>query len=277
MSDIVNGPMKSAVDIKIDDELALNILDQLPTPVMAVNREFQLIFMNKSALKFLGTTWKKIRHRPCGEVFGSQHCGTPECRMRQVMEGGDSCTVRNEVTVNGMKVPIEYTAASLMNKEGTVVGGLEYIIDITERVRQEKRLKEQSRTIMEISTPAIKLWDRIVILPVVGVVDSLRAQQMMTTMLKKIMETSAKVIILDIQGVAAVDTAVANHLIKIAKATKLMGCRCIISGISPAVAETLVQLGIELFEISTNSTLQDALADAFAILNQTVISQQGLR
>ena len=101
-------------------------------------------------------------------------------------------------------------------------------------------------------------------------VDSLRAQQMMNTMLKKIMETSAKVIILDIQGVAAVDTAVANHLIKIAKATKLMGCRCIISGISPAVAETIVQLGIDLGDIATNSTLQDALADAFDQVNLCV-------
>jgi rsbT co-antagonist protein RsbR len=123
---------------------------------------------------------------------------------------------------------------------------------------------------MEISTPAIKLWDRVVVLPVVGVVDSLRAQQMMNTMLKKITETLSKVIILDIEGVAAVDTAVANHLIKIAKATKLMGCRCIISGISPAVAETLVQLGIDLGDVTTNSTLQDSLADAFDILNLEV-------
>ena len=89
-------------------------------------------------------------------------------------------------------------------------------------------------------------------------------------MLKKITETSAKVIILDIQGVAAVDTAVANHLIKIAKATKLMGCRCIISGISPAVAETIVKLGIDLGEIATNSTLQDALFDAFSLMNMVV-------
>ena len=167
---------------------------------------------------------------------------------------------------------VEYTAAPFMDKDGQIIGGLEYLLDITDRVRQEKKLKEQSETIKEISTPAIKLWDRVVILPVVGVVDSLRAQQMMSTMLKKITETSAKVIILDIQGVAAVDTAVANHLIKIAKATKLMGCRCIISGISPSVAETIVQLGIELKDIATNSTLQDALANAFNILGLDVAS-----
>jgi len=86
-------------------------------------------------------------------------------------------------------------------------------------------------------------------------------------MLAKIKETSAKIIILDIQGVAAIDTAVANHLIKITKATKLMGCRCIISGISPSVAEALVQLGIELGDVATNSTLKDALGDAFTQLH----------
>ena len=104
-------------------------------------------------------------------------------------------------------------------------------------------------------------------LPIVGVVDSMRAKQMMNAMLTKIKDVSAKTIILDIQGVAAVDTAVANHLIKITKATKLMGCRCIISGISPAVAEALVQLGIDLGDVATNSNLRDALADAFCQQN----------
>jgi rsbT co-antagonist protein RsbR len=101
----------------------------------------------------------------------------------------------------------------------------------------------------------------------VGVIDSMRAQQMTNTMLNKIKETSAKVIILDIQGVAAVDTAVANHLIKITKATRLMGCQCIISGISPAVASTIVQLGIEMGDVKTNSTLRDALEDSFKMMN----------
>jgi len=255
---------------QMDNEMALKVLEQIPTPVMAVNSDLELIFMNRAGLKLSGSTWEEIQGQKCHEIFNSTHCQTDQCRMKNVITGGESCTARNEVNVKGRMIPIEYTAAALKDEEGNIVGGLEYIIDISERVRQEKKLKEQSRTIMEISTPAIKLWDRIIILPVVGVVDSLRAQQMMNTMLNKIMETSAKVIILDIQGVAAVDTAVANHLIKIAKATKLMGCRCIISGISPAVAETLVQLGIELGEIATNSTLQDALADAFSLMKLAV-------
>jgi len=260
--------------LKLTDDLALRVLEQIPTPIMAVDKDLKLIFMNAAGLGFMGKTWGQVNGMHCYELFNSLHCNTPQCRMQNVISGGETCTVRNEVKVDGRTVPIEYTAAALKDKKGNIIGGLEYIIDITERVRQERKLREQGKTIMEISTPVIKLWDRILILPVVGVVDSLRAQQMMETMLNKITETSSKVIILDIQGVAAVDTAVANHLIKIAKATRLMGCKCVISGISPAVAQTLVQLGIDLGTVATESTLQEALAFAFAMLNLEVGGQK---
>ncbi len=254
----------------MSNDLAVQVLDQLPTPVFAVDMDMKVIFMNAAGRSILGKEWKDIQGQRCYDLFHSLHCETPECRMKQAMASGAACTARNEVKIDGRAVPIEYTAAPLKDDKGNIVGGLEYVIDITERVRDEKRLREQSRTIQEISTPAISLWDGIVVLPVLGVVDSLRAKQMMNAMLAKIKETSAKTIILDIQGVAAVDTAVANHLIKITKATKLMGCRCIISGISPAVAETLVQLGIDLGDVATNSTLRDALGEAFTFMNLEV-------
>ena len=262
-------------NVLMNSELALRVLDQIPTPIMAVDNDLRLIYMNSSGLKLLGKSWKEAAGTRCFEQFDSQHCQTSDCRMKQAMESGQACTARNEARIDGRSIPIEYTAAPLKDENGKIVGGLEYIIDITERVRAEQKLREQSRTIQEISTPAIKLWDRIVVLPVVGVVDSMRAQQMMDAMLAKITETSSKVIILDIQGVMAVDTAVANHLIKITKATKLMGCRCIISGITSAVAQTLVHLGVELGDVSTNSTLQDALADAFHRLNLEVVKLKG--
>ena len=126
-----------------------------------------------------------------------------------------------------------------------------------------KQLSDQSWAMMEMSTPVTALWDDILMLPVVGIIDSRRAQDLMTTMLAKIAETRSRVIILDISGVGVVDTAVANHLIKITKATKLMGCECTISGVSPAIAQTMVELGIEVGDVKTTSTLRDALTDAF--------------
>ena len=246
------------------------ILEQIPTPVMAVNTDLEIIYMNAAGRDFLGKSWDAIRGDHCYELFDSKHCQTPECRMRQAIENKESRSGRNEIPMDDRTVYIEYYAVPLRDDNDNIIGGLEYILDITERVRDEKRLEEQSRTIREISTPAIELWDRVLVLPVLGVIDSMRAQQMTDTMLNKIKKTSSKVIILDIQGVAAVDTAVANHLIKITKATRLMGCQCVISGISPAVANTIVQLGIDMGDIKTNSTLREALVDSFAMLNLEV-------
>jgi len=135
-----------------------------------------------------------------------------------------------------------------------------------------ERIKTQNLAIQAMSTPTIKLWEGILVLPVLGVIDSVRAQQMMDSILNKIQETAPKTIILDIHGVAAVDTSVANHLIKITKATKLMGCECLLSGISPAVAQTIVQLGIDMGSIKSHATLSEALAVAFSLVNLEVNS-----
>ena len=119
-------------------------------------------------------------------------------------------------------------------------------------------IEEQSQTLMELSTPTIQLWDDVLVLPIVGVLDSQRAQGMMDELLKRVAATSSKVAIVDIVGVPNVDSSVANHLIKIVKATRLLGCSCILSGISPMVAQSLVQVGVELDNVTTTSNLQNA-------------------
>jgi rsbT co-antagonist protein RsbR len=136
------------------------------------------------------------------------------------------------------------------------------VVDTFSRLTTE-RITEQSRSLIAMSTPVTAIWRDVLLLPIVGVVDSKRSQDIMSAMLSKIAEAHAKVIILDISGVAIVDTAVANHLIKITKATKLMGCECTISGVSPAIAQTIVELGIEVGEVRTTATLRDALEAAF--------------
>ncbi|EEY36649.1 anti-anti-sigma regulatory factor [Vibrio mimicus MB451] len=126
-----------------------------------------------------------------------------------------------------------------------------------------KKISEQSEALLAMSTPVTMIWQDILMLPIVGIIDSKRAQDIMITVLNKIAEYRAKVFIMDISGVAVVDTAVANHFIKITKATKLMGCECLVSGVSPSIAQTMVQLGINVGEVRTNATLRDALENAF--------------
>lgn len=127
----------------------------------------------------------------------------------------------------------------------------------------EETVSAQSRTLMEMSTPVTQIWNDILLLPLVGIIDSHRARDILNATLAKISETQARIFILDISGVAVVDTAVANNLIKITKATSLMGCSCTISGVSPAIAQTIVELGIDVGTIKTTATMRDALADAF--------------
>ena len=148
--------------------------------------------------------------------------------------------------------------AKLMNLEATVV--METFVE-----RSNEVIADQSRALLEMSTPVAALWDGILMLPIVGIVDSKRAQDIMNRMLERVATTQSRAFILDISGVAVVDTAVANHLIKMTKATRLMGCECVISGISPGVAQTMVELGIEVGEIRMTSTLKDALKAAFTI------------
>jgi rsbT co-antagonist protein RsbR len=112
-------------------------------------------------------------------------------------------------------------------------------------------------------TPVNIVWEGILLVPIFGIIDSRKAQNIMETMLTKILDTESKTIILDILGVAAMDSAIANHILKISKATKLMGCECIVSGISPSIAQTLVHLGVDLGQVVTRATLKDALQFAF--------------
>ena len=115
---------------------------------------------------------------------------------------------------------------------------------------------------LELSTPVVSLWDGILALPMIGTLDSARTQVVMETLLQRIVETGAEVAILDITGVPTVDTLVAQHLMKTVAAARLMGADCIISGIRPQIAQTIVHLGVELGDVTTKATLADAFAVA---------------
>jgi rsbT co-antagonist protein RsbR len=117
----------------------------------------------------------------------------------------------------------------------------------------------QRQELMEISTPVIRLWEGIVAVPLIGTLDSVRSQVVMESLLSGIVDEQAAVAILDITGVPMVDTLVAQHLMKTAMAVQLMGAECVISGIRPQIAQTIVHLGIDLREITTRATLSDAL------------------
>ena len=135
----------------------------------------------------------------------------------------------------------------------------------TTEVHQKSRdeiIHRQQQDMLELSTPVVQLWESILALPLIGTLDSARTQVVMENLLQRIVETGASIAIIDITGVPTVDTLVAQHLLKTVAAARLMGADCIISGIRPQTAQTIVQLGIDLAEIPTRATLADALATA---------------
>ena len=136
---------------------------------------------------------------------------------------------------------------------------------------QQKTILQQQDDLLELSSPVTKVWDNVVVLPVIGTLDSRRTQIMMENLLQKIVDTGCTIAILDITGVATIDTQVANHLIKTVTAARLLGAECIVSGISPAIAQTIVHLGIDLSTIQTRATLQESMQYAFRRNNQHVV------
>jgi rsbT co-antagonist protein RsbR len=135
---------------------------------------------------------------------------------------------------------------------------------------REEVILRQTDEIAEISTPVIRVWEGILALPIIGTLDSARTQVVMESLLVNIVDTGSTIAILDISGVPAVDSLVAQHIIKTVAATRLMGAECIISGIRPEIAQTVVHLGIDLSNIVTKASLASALKHAFAMLRLDV-------
>lgn len=146
-----------------------------------------------------------------------------------------------------------WTATVLLNKLGL------YTTEVFQASREEL-IKRQQLDMLELSTPVTKLWDDILAVPLIGTLDSTRMQGVMENLLQMIVSTASTIVIVDVTGVPTVDTLVAQHLLKTAAAARLMGAQCIISGIRPQIAQTMVHLGVQFGDIVTKATLADALA-----------------
>lgn len=136
--------------------------------------------------------------------------------------------------------------------------------------KREDVIERQQEEMLEISLPVVELWEGILALPVIGTLDSARAQAVMEGLLQAIVEHESKIAIIDITGVPAVDTQTAQHLLKTVTAAELMGARCLVSGIKPQIAQTIVQLGLDLGEIQTKGSLMSAFQYALTELGMGI-------
>jgi rsbT co-antagonist protein RsbR len=161
-------------------------------------------------------------------------------RLRQE-HGNDAASLAEDV----------WTATELIDQLGL------FTMETFQKTREEVIVRQQQE-LMELSTPVVKLWEGILALPLIGSLDSARTQVVMENLLQQILATGAEIAIIDITGVPTVDTLVAQHLMKTVAAARLMGADCIISGVRPQIAQTIVHLGVELGDVTTKATLADA-------------------
>jgi rsbT co-antagonist protein RsbR len=147
-----------------------------------------------------------------------------------------------------------------------------YTMEVFQKSREDM-IRRQQEELLELSTPVVKLWDGILALPIIGTLDSARTQVVMESLLQAIVQTNSRVAIIDITGVPTVDTVVAQHLLKTVTAARLMGADCIISGVRPQIAQTIVHLGINLLDVTTKSTLAAAFSVALQRLGITFVRE----
>jgi len=176
--------------------------------------------------------------------------------------------IREELGENADAIAQEmWNATELLDKLGL------YTVEVFLKSREEV-IRRQQEEMLELSTPVVKLWDGILALPLIGTLDSARTQVVMESLLESIVQTNSRVAIIDITGVPTVDTVVAQHLLKTVTAARLMGADCIISGVRPQIAQTIVHLGINLLDVTTKATLSDAFALAARRTGLTFVREQ---
>jgi len=152
-----------------------------------------------------------------------------------------------------------------------LLDGLALVTTEAYAATREQLILRQQQELMELSTPVVKLWDGILALPIIGTLDSARTQVVMENLLQTVVATNSRFAIIDITGVPTVDTLVAQHLLKTITAARLMGAECIISGVRPQIAQTIVHLGINLEDVMTRANLSDAFALALQMSGRTVV------
>jgi len=163
-----------------------------------------------------------------------------------------------------------WTATEVLDRLGLLT------TEIFQKTREEV-IARQQQELLELSTPVVRLWDGVLALPLIGTLDSARTQVVMENLLQQIVQTGASIAIMDITGVPTVDTLVAQHLLKTVAAARLMGADCIISGVRPQIAQTIVHLGVELGDVTTKATLSDAFKVALRRTGQAVVKTETAR
>lgn len=271
----VTGFVKATRDIteqRRAEALFTGLLESAPDAMIITREDGRIELVNRQAEQLFGYSRPELAGREVEMLipgrFRDGHLAhrsgyVAEPRIRPMGAGLELWGLRKD----GTEFPVEISLAPLETPDqGLLVAAA--IRDVTERRETELRLQHQRDEILELSTPVIQVWDKVLALPIIGTLDSMRAAGLTEGLLTQIGEHQAEVIILDISGVPAIDTQVAQHLLRTVQAATLMGATSILCGVRPETAQAMVHLGIDLGRLRSRTTLRDALQLAMQMLRE---------
>lgn len=243
----------------MDDSLISTGIDELEDIFYIFTPEAGFVEWNEPLLELTGYTGDELDEMEPADLFAGDDRSAVSDSIETVLDDRSRTAVQAEIkTKGGREIPFELSLSPLVSEED-VVGIVGIGRDITQRLEQERRLQDMAREIQEMSMPVVEIWDGVILSTVVGSLDTQKAERLTEDLLDQIVETEAAVALIDITEVAALDTATAQHLIDTVNAVNLLGAEVVITGISPDIAQTLVQLGVRLEDIETQSSLMEGL------------------
>jgi len=275
--------MKNISEIDLDEGFLSEIINAITSGIFVTDLENNILMINRAGAKMVGKSVGECFDRKCYEIFDTPMCRTDSCTCKRAIARNTANHGETILHVGDAEIPMEFTSRPLRNHEGEIIGCVENFIDITERLEQDKIILEQKEKllrkreedirhlqdeILELSTPVIEVWKGILIMPLIGTLDSHRAHIAMERVLEAIEKNRASFVIIDITGVPIVDAEVAGHILQTASAARLMGSETLLTGVGPHTARVISDSGISLENIILRGHLIEALQCAITQLEE---------
>jgi PAS domain S-box-containing protein len=267
-----------AAGVELESELSFRLLvDSIKDyAIVMIDPDGRVASWNKGAERIKGYTRNEIVGKDFSCFYPPEAIqkGLPRLELEVAAREGrfedDGWRVRKD----GSQFWANVVISAVRDEKGSLRGYAKITRDLTERKEAEERIQQQSKEIMELSTPVMQVWKGVVAAPLIGSLDSQRTQQFMERLLNRIVETNSPVALVDIMGVPTIDTQTAQHLIETISAVRLLGAQVVLTGVRPVIAQTLVHLGIDLSDIITRSSLAAGIQVALDILNLQVVEKK---